>query len=642
MGKIIGIDLGTTNSCVSLMEGDKATVIQNPEGSRTTPSVVAFTDDDRLIGVTAKRQAITNPSRTIYSIKRFMGRRGNECKDEKGMVPFKVTGNASELVSIEVDNRKYSPSELSAMVLQYLRKAAEDYLGEKVTDAVITVPAYFNDSQRQATKEAGKIAGLNVRRILNEPTAAALSYGLDKKGKMSRIAVFDLGGGTFDISILELSDGLFQVLATNGDTHLGGDDYDEILINYIATEFKKQHNIDLRNDRVALQRLKEAAERAKCELSTKIQTEVIQPFITSTDKGPLNLQMKITRAKFEALTENLTERCIQPCINCLRDSGLKAAEIDEVVLVGGSTRMPSVQAVVKEIFNKEPHKGVNPDEVVALGAAIQGGILAGDVSDILLLDVTPLTLGLETLGGVMTPIIDRNTTIPVHKTEVFSTASDYQTTVDVHVLQGERKMAADNRTLGRFQLVELPPAPRGVPQIEVEFDIDANGILTVSAKEKATGKQQKVEIKASSGLSEEEVERMVEDAKSYEAEDEQKRAMAEAKNLADALIYETEKNIREHKEKIPAEEIEQIETAVKNLRELIAGDDKEAIDKGTEELRNKAMVIGKILYEEAAKEQAAKAQEVQSPNETQQQAEQQTDENVVDADFTVKDDKGEE
>ncbi len=628
MGKIIGIDLGTTNSVVSVMEGDSPVVILNPEGSRTTPSVVAFTDDGRLTGVTAKRQAITNPERTIFSIKRFMGRRGSECKGETRMVPYRVKSDDDQLVTIEVDGKQYSPPEISAMVLQYLRRAAEDYLGEKVSDAVITVPAYFNDAQRQATKDAGTIAGLNVRRIINEPTAAALAYGLDKNKKSARIAVFDLGGGTFDISILELGDGVFEVLATNGDTHLGGDDYDEVLIHHIADEFKKEHGIDLRKDRTALQRIKEAAERAKCELSTKISTEIIQPFISSNDKGPINLNMRITRAKFEALTEKLTERCLEPCLNCLRDANLTPSQVDEVILVGGSTRMPAVQALVKEVFKREPSKGVNPDEVVAMGAAIQGGILAGELSDILLLDVTPLTLGVETMGGIMTPVIERNTTIPVRRTEIFSTAADYQIAVEIHVLQGERKMARDNRTLGQFQLVEIPPAPRGVPQIEVSFDIDANGILKVTAKDLATKKEQTVEIKSSTALSTDDVDRMVREAKEHEDEDTRNREFAETKNMADSLLYETEKNIREHRDKLAENDIKDIESASAKLRDALNTDDRNAIETALNELRDKSLVIGKVLYEQAAKEQAEKAQDIKQGKDDSADA--------VDADFTVK------
>ena len=547
MGKIIGIDLGTTNSCVAVMEGGEPSVINNPEGGRTTPSVVAFTkNDERLVGQPAKRQAVTNPQKTIFSIKRFMGRMFNEVGTELEEVPYKVEKKKGGNLAVKVDDKEYTPPEISAMILQKLKQMAEEHLGTTVTDAVITVPAYFNDSQRQATKDAGKIAGLNVRRIINEPTAAALAYGMDKK-KDEKIAVFDLGGGTFDISILELGDGVFEVKSTNGDTHLGGDDFDQKVINWIADEFNKSDGIDLRKDPMALQRLREAAENAKKELSSSKQTDINLPFVTADASGPKHLNITLTRAKFEELVSDLIERTIEPCKKAIKDAGLSAADIDEVILVGGSTRMPKIQEKVKEIFGKEPNKSVNPDEVVALGAAIQGGVLAGDVDDILLLDVTPLSLGIETLGSVSTKLIERNTTIPTRKSQVFSTAADNQTTVEIHVLQGEREMAIDNKTIGRFHLDGIPPAPRGVPQIEVTFDIDANGILNVNAKDKATGKEQSIRIEASSGLSEAEIDKMVNDAKKHETEDKENRGMVDLHNQSEQLVYQTEKNIEEEK-----------------------------------------------------------------------------------------------
>ncbi|RKY65421.1 MAG: molecular chaperone DnaK [Candidatus Latescibacterota bacterium] len=584
MGRVIGIDLGTTNSCVAVMEGGNPVVIPNSEGSRTTPSVVAFTKDgERLIGGPAKRQAITNAERTIYSIKRFMGRRYDEVPEEIKRVPFKVVRGPNDTARVEVDGKVYSPPEISAMILQYLRQVAEDYLGEKVTDAVITVPAYFNDSQRQATKDAGKIAGLNVLRIINEPTAASLAYGLDKK-KNEKIAVYDLGGGTFDISILEIGDGVFEVLSTNGDTHLGGDDFDERIINWLAEEFLRETGIDLRKDPMALQRLKEAAEKAKIELSSTLQTEINLPFITADASGPKHLQKTLTRAKLEQLVEDLIEKTIGPCEQALKDAKLSPSDIDEVILVGGQTRMPKVQEVVREFFGKEPHKGINPDEVVAVGAAIQGAVLSGEVKDVLLLDVTPLSLGIETLGGVMTVLIPRNTTIPTRKTEIFTTAADNQTSVEIHVLQGERPMAADNRTIGRFHLDGIPPAPRGVPQIEVTFDIDANGILNVSARDKATGKEQSIRIEASSGLTQEEIERMMKEAREHEAEDRRKRELVEARNRADQLVYETEKNLKEMGDKLSPDVKSRVEAAVGRLKEAMKGTDINEIKSATDAL----------------------------------------------------------
>ena len=633
--KIIGIDLGTTNSVVAVMEGGEPKVIPNADGARITPSVVAFTDrGERLVGVQAKRQAITNPMRTIYSIKRFMGRRHNEVAEEEKIVPYKIVGGQEELVKVEVDGKDYTPPEISAMILRNLVEAAEDYLGEKVTAAVITVPAYFNDSQRQATKDAGEIAGLEVKRIINEPTAASLAYGLDKK-KNEKIAVFDLGGGTFDISILDVGDGVFEVLATNGDTHLGGDDFDQVLIDYIADEFKKEQGIDLRTDQMALQRLKEAAEKAKCELSTTLQTDVNLPFITADASGPKHLHMTLTRAKVEQLVEHLVERTRKPCEQALADAKLKPEDIDEVILVGGATRMPCVQAMVKEIFGKDPHKGINPDEVVALGAAIQGGVLAGEVEDVLLLDVTPLSLGIETLGGVFTKLIERNTTIPTQKKEIFSTASDNQTAVDIHVLQGERPMARDNRTLGRFQLAGIPPAPRGVPQIEVTFDIDANGILNVSAKDLGTGKEQSIVIKSSSGLSRDEIERMKQEAEEHAEEDRRNRELVEEKNRAEQLVYTVRKTLKEHGDKITEDDRKKIEEACERCEKTReSSDDISEIRRAIEDVEQSMHALSQALYEEAAKQQAASQQAEQTTTET----EAKKDEEVIDADFEVKDD----
>ncbi|MHC4874074.1 MAG: molecular chaperone DnaK [Planctomycetota bacterium] len=599
MGKIIGIDLGTTNSCVAVMEGNESKVIPNKEGNRTTPSVVAFTDDGRAVGQVAKRQAVTNPENTIYSIKRFMGRRHSEVASEEKIVPYKIVGGSDELVKVHSKDKDFTPPEISAIILQYLKSVAEDYLGEEVTEAVITVPAYFNDAQRQATKDAGKIAGLDVKRIINEPTAASLAYGLDKKSN-EKIAVYDLGGGTFDVSILEVGDGVIEVLATNGDTHLGGDDFDEVIIKWICEEFQKDQGIDLHGDNMALQRLKEAAEKAKCELSSTASTDINLPYITADQSGAKHLQLNLTRAKFEELCDNLVTRTSNPCEQCLSDAGLKPGDIDEVVLVGGSTRMPAVQEIVKKIFGKEAHKGVNPDEVVAVGAAIQGGVLAGDVKDVLLLDVTPLTLGIETLGGVMTPLIERNTTIPAKKSEVFSTAADNQPAVDIHVLQGERKMANDNRTLGKFQLDGIPPAPRGVPQVEVEFNIDANGILSVSAKDKATGKEQSITIKSSSGLDESEIDKMVKDAEEHAKEDEEKAALINARNSADQMIFLTEKTLKEHEDKVGEDDKKAIGEAIEELKKVKDNESstKEEIEAAMKVLEEKSHSLAQQLYEQ--------------------------------------------
>jgi molecular chaperone DnaK len=595
-GKVIGIDLGTTNSVVAVMESGEAVVVVNQEGARTTPSVVAVAKDgDRLVGQVAKRQAVTNPENTVFSVKRFMGRKFSEVEAESRRVPYKVGQNANGDAWVDVRGKQYSPPEISAMILGKLKKAAEDHLGETVTDAVITVPAYFNDAQRQATKDAGTIAGLNVLRIVNEPTAAALAYGLDKK-KDETIAVYDLGGGTFDISVLEVGEGVVEVKSTNGDTHLGGDDFDHKIIDWLTDEFKKAEGIDLAKDRMALQRLKEAAEKAKIELSAAMETEISLPFISGDATGPKHLTVKLTRAKLEALVEDLVQRTMGPVKQALADAGVKPSDIDEVVLVGGSTRMPRVQQAVKEYFGKDPHKGVNPDEVVAIGAALQGGVLAGDVKDLLLLDVTPLSLGIETLGGVMTTLITRNTTIPTRKSETFSTAADSQTSVEVHVLQGERQFARDNRTLGKFQLVGLPPAPRGVPQVEVTFDIDANGIVNVSAKDKATGKEQKITISGSSGLGKDEVDRMVKDAESHASDDKAKRELIDQRNQLDSLVYSVEKTLTESKDKLPAGEVEKVQTALEAAKKATQGDDVAAITTASSELQKASHQMAETLY----------------------------------------------
>ena len=629
MAKIIGIDLGTTNSCVAVMEGNEPKVIPNKEGNRTTPSIVAFSkNDERLVGLPAKRQAVTNPKNTVFSAKRFIGRRFNEVDSEKQLVPFEVVESKNGAAAIKVKDRSYAPPEISAMVLQKLKADAEAYLGEEVTQAVITVPAYFNDSQRQATKDAGKIAGLDVLRIINEPTAASLAYGLDKKSD-EKIAVYDLGGGTFDISILEIGDGVFEVKSTNGDTHLGGDDFDQKIINFLISEFKSQEGIDLSADSMAVQRLKEAAEKAKCELSSSLETEINLPFITANQDGPKHFNLTLTRSKLEQLVGELVERTIEPCRKALKDAGLSTSEIDEVILVGGQTRMPAVQEAVKKFFGKDPHQGVNPDEVVALGAGIQGGVLAGDVKDVLLLDVTPLSLGIETLGGVMTKLIERNTTIPTKKSEIFSTAADNQTAVSIHVLQGERQMATDNRTLGKFDLIGIPAAPRGVPQIEVAFDIDANGIVHVSAKDLGTGKEQKIRIESSSGLSKDEVENLVKEAESHADEDKKKHESIQAKNNLDNLIYQTEKTLKENAAKATDAEKKAIEDAIKEAKEKLTSDNAEEMNQAAEKLAQSAHSLAQKIYEEAQKNQQAGGSEAGNAGKN---------DDVVDADYEVMDD----
>lgn len=634
MGKIIGIDLGTTNSCVSVMEGNEPIVIQNSEGGRTTPSVVAFTKDgERLVGAPAKRQAITNPQNTVSSIKRFMGRMFDEVKEEISQVSYNVVRSDDDgTARVQIDDRKYAPQEISAMVLQKMKQTAEEYLGEKVTEAVITVPAYFNDAQRKATQEAGKIAGLDVKRIINEPTAASLAYGLDKRDQDQTIIVYDLGGGTFDVSILELGDGVFEVKSSNGDTHLGGDDFDQRLINFLADEFKRDEGIDLRKDPMAMQRLKDAAEKAKIELSSSSKTNVNLPFITATESGPKHMNLDITRAKFEQLVDDLVKRTITPCEKALKDAGISKNEVDQVILVGGSTRIPKIQEVVKEFFGKEPSKGVNPDEVVAVGAAIQGGVLTGEVDDVVLLDVTPLTLGIETLGGVMTKLIESNTTIPTSKKEVFSTAADSQTSVEIHILQGERAQARDNRTLGRFHLDGIPPAPRGVPQIEVTFDLDANGVLNVSAKDKGTGKEQSIRIESSSGLSDAEIEKMKKAAEEHAEEDKKLREKVELLNRADSLVFSTRKQLDEHKDKISEENKTKIEEALTKLEELHKQEKTDEIEAAIDELNQAWAAASQEIYQAAAnaEQEAASGEGISGDGASSAESD-----DAVDADFEV-------